>query len=163
MNNLIQLNTNDQTGETSNVFAIITPKDLLTTENIKNLRSKYEALRNEIFESYNYLIKKKEYDFTKGFINECEEKDRETVKNLIEEEDFCELSEYDFCEFLERVYYNDKSADEKMCYLLRANNDGGLYVLDEEDHTASYISFSDLNGLNSKLIVIDEILNTITP
>ena len=32
MNNLIQLNTNDQTGDTSNVFAIITPKDLLTTE-----------------------------------------------------------------------------------------------------------------------------------
>lgn len=122
---------------------------------MKTLREQYTELNNKIHEKFTELIAVKDYNFTLDFISEQE--DKETVKNLIDDEDWNELYEYDFEQYLEQIFYNDRRGDEKMCYLLGINKETGLYVMDSDSARAFYIGFNDLNTINCKINVIEKI------
>lgn len=124
---------------------------------MKTLREKYTELETEIRKTYNTLIGLKDYSLTDSVLGNYKSDEKRYVENLLEEEDFSELCEYDFQEFLPEIYYNNRRGEEKMCRLLKATADSGLYVLNSDNDNAFFISFSDLNGLDSKLSVIEEI------
>jgi hypothetical protein len=126
---------------------------------MKTLRQEYTELQDKIFNRYQELVSKSDYNFTNKIISEYEEHERESVKNLLEDEDFNELYDYDFQEFLEQIFYNNRRGNEVMGYLLSVSKEVGIYILDNEASNTFHISFSDLNGLDSKLTVIEEIEN----
>jgi hypothetical protein len=126
---------------------------------MKTLRQEYTELQDKIFNRYQELVSKSDYNFTNKIISEYEEHERESVKNLLEDEDFNELYDYDFQEFLEQIFYNNRRGNEVMGYLLSVSKEAGIYILDNEASNTFHISFSDLNGLDSKLTVIEEIEN----
>lgn len=124
---------------------------------MKTLRQEYKELLDKVYNKFQELINISDYNFTNKVLDEYEEVERESVRNLLEDEDFQELYEYDFQEFLEQIFYNNRRGDEKMCYLLSVDKESGIYVLDNETCNTFHISFSDLNELNSKLTVIEAI------
>lgn len=128
---------------------------------METLRERYEKLQDDVLKKYKELVAKGEYDFTKSVLDNYDGKEKEEVAELLENGDYNELYEYDFQEFLEQVFYNDRRGEEKMCYLLSATEKEGLYVLDNETSNTFFIGFNDLNELNSKITVIEEIISLV--
>lgn len=124
---------------------------------MKTLREEYTELKDKVFDRFKELVSKGDYNFTNDVVFEFDENEQESVQNLLDEEDFNELYDYSFQEYLEQIFYNNNRGEEKMCYLLSVNKDAGIYVLDNDKNKTFYISFSDLNELNSKLTVIEKI------
>ncbi len=124
---------------------------------METLREEYQNFKRKVDDKYRGLIGIQDYKFAENIINKFKEEDRETIKNLLEEEDFGELEEYDFKEKLTHLFYNNRHGEELYCYLLSAYKVGGLYILDNESRQASFISFNDLNGIFEQIKIIEAI------
>lgn len=123
------------------------------TEQLSNLTKETEQEFNSILE------KNPIFNFVTSILEEYEGLEKEIVTQLIKEENYNELYEYDFQEFLSQLYYNGRHGSAKMCYLLRVDKEQGLYVLDAETSNTFFISFSDLNGIYYKIEVVEKMQN----
>lgn len=120
------------------------------------LREEYDNLKRKVEDRYRELIGIKDYDFAVQHLDNFEGEEYDEVKRLLDEGEHKDLSfEYNFEEFLEQIYYNNRHGEERMAYLLSANKVGGLYVIDSDSNNTFFISFGDLNGTYDKIRVIE--------
>ena len=126
---------------------------------MKTLRQRFEDIKDEFWNTYRELIKKGNYDFVADFVKDCEDEDIEDIKNLLLEDDYNSLHDYGLHDTLQQIYYNDRHGIERHCYLLSVDKENGLYILDGENDDTFFIGFTDLNGEESKLTVIEEMQN----
>lgn len=124
---------------------------------MKTLREEYKEFEEKVSKRYKELESKRDYDFSIKAVAEEKEEWRETVKNLIEEEDFIELQDYDVIDMLPTIYYNNRHGEEKEGYILTLKKEGGLYIINSDKTDAFYIKEHDLNGVFNKIVVIEAI------
>jgi hypothetical protein len=126
---------------------------------MKNLRTKLDELRDSVYEQFNTLISKRDYDFAQDLIDNEEwgEGGKEELQEWLDKGDFYDMDDYDFFAFLPLIYYNDRRGDERAGYVLSISKDKGLRILDEEDYKDFYIGFSDVNLIDSQIEILEEI------
>ena len=122
-----------------------------------NLREQYRELEDKVYNRFTELINIGDYSFVEINIRAIYD---EVIKCINEEGIKYAEQEYNILESFEQIFYNDRRGNERMCYLLGVEKENGLYVFDEERFETIFISFSDLNGLHSKITVIEEIENS---
>lgn len=124
------------------------------------LREQQTQLENNINNTFNNLMNIGDYDLLTNVIKRDYDSLADEILAEIDESGITETNQnYDFAEGLTQIYYNDRRGDERMAYLLSVEKENGIYVLDNEDYNTIYIGFSDLNGLYSKITVIEDIQN----
>jgi hypothetical protein len=125
---------------------------------MKTFREQYQGLENNIHKRFEELVKGKEYDIVNSIIEtEYQGAEQEQLKEWVENENYIECFDFSLEEALPQIYYNNRGGDEIRCYLLSVSDESGLYVFNDEDTNPFFISFSDLNGIYSKIEVIEAI------
>lgn len=126
------------------------------------LREQYEKLSDDIHNEYQRLINIGDYDLLTENVKEHYEHIAEDFLEEVENNGIDEAvgNWIEVLDLLEQVYYNDRQGDERVAYLLGVEKENGLYVFDDDSFRTMFISFSDLNGLLTKINVIEAIKNS---
>lgn len=125
------------------------------------LLQQYYKLENDIYNEYERLINIGDYDFIEPTIKEYFDEVANENIEMIREKGINEAEQnYDILGCFTQICYIDRRGNERMAYLLGAEKENGLYVFDNNNFDEMFISFSDLNGLLSKIHVIEEIQNS---
>lgn len=127
---------------------------------MKTLTEQYHELETRVFDTYNKLVENTEYDLLKPIIlRDYDSTAQEILKEIDAEGVENVAQEYDFLEGCEQIYYNDRRGVERMAYLLGASKKEGIFIFDNDNWNTAFINFSDLNGVLTKINVIEEIQN----
>jgi hypothetical protein len=124
---------------------------------MSTLREEYEDFKRKVEDKYRKVSVIVDYNFAENIIKEFDEDYRDSIKILLEEENFEDLEEYDFKERLTHTFFNNRHGEEIPCYLLSTDKSGALYILNAESNTASFIQFYNLNGVFEQIKVIETI------
>ena len=118
---------------------------------ISNLRKQYRHLDNNIVFAYDEVINKvsklgKEgiYFCDTDFIKDDHESTFDELRNMGDVQD------------LPQLYYNNYRGVEKFGYLFHFDR-YGITIIDNDDYELTEIQLNDLNGMNEKLNILEEI------
>lgn len=125
------------------------------------LREQVNKLENDTYSEYERLTKIGDYNILSQIVKEYYDKKADNILQEIDENGIEEVVQnWDILECCDEIFYNDRRGDERMCYLLGVEKENGLYVYDSDTWQARFIPFSDLNGIYSKITVIEAIQNS---
>lgn len=128
---------------------------------MKTLRQEFNELESKIYNRFTELVNTGDYSFVESNIRAIYDEEADEVLQTIETDGFVASNrDYDILESFAQIYYNNRRGDEVMGYLLGAEKEAGIYVFNPETLNEEFIKFSDLNGLESKILVIEEIENS---
>lgn len=120
-----------------------------------SFRYQYNILSLQVISKYNEL-KKKGISFVDKALGDFHPKDQEDIRAIIASKDLRDLSDFDFQEYLPKVFYNNKRGEEKLGYALSISEDKGILLFDDEDYTkVFYIGFNDINGLRNQIELLE--------
>lgn len=125
------------------------------------LREQYNKLENDIYAEFQRLIDVGSYNLVEGIVKGFYE-DNEVNETLsrVDKEGIVDVAlDIGLFDGIDYIYYTTNSGQERVAYLLGADKESGLHVFDEENWREDFISFSDLNGLYSKIEVIELLQN----
>jgi hypothetical protein len=119
------------------------------------ITEKYHALVNEVLDTFKEFAKGG-VDFVEKSLPEFDPESESEIRAIIESKDLRNLSDYDFQEYLPKVYYNGRNGEETEAYVLSITEENGLLVFKADDFTkVFYIGFNDINALWSKIELLD--------
>ena len=123
------------------------------------LREKFNKLTDEVDQRFYKLTNQQNgYDIAVHLAEtEYEGTEKEQLLEWLDNDNIDDTLEFNFEETLPQLYYNNRQGEEVMCYLLSTDEDGGLCVFDFDNTVPYSIPFQTLNGLWSKLDVIEAI------
>lgn len=125
---------------------------------MKNYRGILQDLEQNVLEEFKTMVLKRDYNFAQDVIDkEYTKEEQKELQEWLNNEDFVDMYEYDFFEFMPQVWFNGRKG-EKMGYVLSVTKDG-IYLMGEEYDTAFFVDAESLSSIDTRIHLLDEMEN----